>query len=81
MAKLTGPMFGLHFMRNNCGFIDTTHGLTHFPHLKMHVKNASKEITTKPQPVITGDALTIPPTTTKTSTAFVDHQNGTQQGL
>ena len=81
MAKSTGPIFRLHFMRNNSEFLDTTHGLIHFPHLKMQVKIASKEITTKPQPVINGDALTIPPTTTKTITAFVDHQNGTQQGL
>ena len=39
----------------------------------MQVKTASSETTTKPQPVITDDALTIPPTTTKTITAFVDH--------
>ena len=39
----------------------------------MQVKTASSETTTKPQPVITVDALTIPPTTTKTITAFIDH--------
>ena len=40
----------------------------------MHVKTASNETTTKPQPVITDDALTIPPPpTTKTITTFVDH--------
>ena len=39
----------------------------------MQVKTASSETTTKPQPFITDDALTIPPTTTKTITAFVDH--------
>ena len=73
MKKLTGPIFGLHFMRNNSVVIDTTHGLTHFPHLTMQVKTASSETTTKPQPVITDEALTIPPTTTKTITAFVYH--------
>ena len=73
MKKLTGPIIGLHFMRNNSVVIDTTHGLTHFPHLTMQVKTASSETTTKPQPVITDEALIIPPTTTKTITAFIDH--------
>ena len=73
MKKLTGPIFGLHFMRNNSVVIDTTHGLIHFPHLTMQVKIASSETTTKPQPVITHEALTIPPTTTKTITAFIHH--------
>ena len=73
MKKLTGPIIGLHFMRNNSVVIDTTHGLIHFPHLTMQIKTASSETTTKPQPVITGQALTIPPTTTKTITAFIDH--------
>ena len=73
MKKLTGPITGLHFMRNNSVVIDTTHGLIHFPHLTMQVKTASSETTTKPQPVITDEALTIPPTTTRTITAFIDH--------
>ena len=71
--KLTGPIIGLHFMRNNSLVIDTTHGLIHFPHLTMQVKTASSETTTKPQPVITDETLTIPRTTTKTITAFIDH--------
>ena len=73
MKKLTGTITGLHFMRNNSVVFDTTHGLIHFPHLTMQVKTTSSETTIKPQPVITDDALTIPPTTTKTITAFVDH--------
>ena len=73
MMKLTGPVFWLHFMRNNSVVIDTTHGLIRFAHLTMQVKTASSETTTKPQPVITDDALTIPPATTKTITAFVGH--------
>ena len=64
MRKLIGPTIGLHFMRNNSVVIDTTHGLIHFPHLTMQVKTASSETTTKPQPVITDEALTVPPTTT-----------------
>ena len=73
MEKLTGPIIGLHFMRNNSVVIDTTHGLIHFPHLTMQVKTASSETTTKPQLVNTDEVLTIPPTTTKTITAFIDH--------
>ena len=42
-------------------------------HLTMQVKTTSSETTTKPKPVITDEALTIPPTTTKTITAFIDH--------
>ena len=38
--KLTGPVIGLHFMRNNSVVIDTTHGLIHFPILTMQVKTA-----------------------------------------
>ena len=66
-------MIELHFTRNNSVVIDTTHGHIHFPHLTMQVKTAVSETTTKPQPVITDEALTIPPTTTKTITAFIDH--------
>ena len=73
MKKLTGPIIGFHFMRNNRVVIDTTNGLIHFPHLTMQVKTASSKTTTKPQPVITDEALTIQPTTTKTITAFIDH--------
>ena len=69
----TAPIIGLHFMRNNSVVIDTLHGLIHFPHLTMQVKTASSVTTTKPQPVITDETLTIPPTTTKTITAFIDH--------
>ena len=62
-------------MRNNSVVIDTTHGLIHFPHLTMQVKTASSKTTTKTQPVITDEALTIPPTTTKTITAFIDQSS------
>ena len=75
MKKLTGPIIGLHFMRNKSVVIDTTHGFIHFPHLTMQVKAGSSETTTKPQPVITNEALTKPPTTTKTITVFIDHRS------
>ena len=71
--KLTGPITGLHFMRITSVVIDTTHGLIYFRHLTMQVKPALSQTSTKPQPIITDDALTIPPTTTTKKTAFVDH--------
>ena len=73
MQKLTRPINGLHFMRNNSVVIDTTHGLIHFFQLTIQVETTSSETTTKPQPVITDEALIIPPTTTKTIIAFIDH--------
>ena len=73
MKKLTGPIFGLHFMRNHSVVIDTTQGLIHFPHLTMQVKTTSSETTAKAQPVTTDETLTMPPTTTKTITTFIDH--------
>ena len=52
VSKQTGPIIGLHFMRNNSVVNDTSHGLIHFPHLTTQVKTASSETTTKPQSVI-----------------------------
>ena len=45
MKKLTGPIIRLHFMKNKSVVIDTTHSLTHFPHLTIQVKSASSEKT------------------------------------
>ena len=73
MKNLTGPIFGLHFMRHNSLVIDTTHGLIHFPHLTMQVKSALSQTSVKPQAVLIHDNITIPQMTTKTITAFVDH--------
>ena len=39
----------------------------------MQAKNAAIEICTKPQPALIQDNTTVPPMTTKTITAFVDH--------
>ena len=73
MKNLTGPIIGLHFMRHNTVIIHTTHGLIHFPHLTMQAKNAAIEANAKPQPVLIQDNTKVPPMTTKTITAFVDH--------
>ena len=75
MKKLTGPIIGLHFMRSNSVVIETTHALIHFPHMTMQVKTALSETTTKLQPVIADDDMTLTPTTAKTITAFVDHRS------
>ena len=44
-----------------------------FPHFTMQVKMSSSGTNAKPEPLITVYALSIPPTTTKTIKAFVDH--------
>ena len=72
MKKLTGPIIGLHFMRNNSLISHTTNGRIHFPHLTMQIKTTS-EMSPKPQAVLTDDALAIASGTTKAVTAFVDH--------
>ena len=73
MKNLTGPIIGLHFMRHNCVVTDTTHGLIHFPHLKMQVKSSLSQTVPKLQVVLIHNSKTIPQMTTKTITAFVDH--------
>ena len=73
MKNVTGPILGLHFMRNNSVVIDTTLGLIHFPHLTMQVKSASSGTNAKPQAVFIHNIITIPQMTTKTITAFVGH--------
>ena len=75
MKNLTGPVFGLHFMKHNSVVIDTTHGLIHFPRLTMQVKSASMQASAKPQPILIHNSITIPQMTTKTITAFVDHSS------
>ena len=72
MKKQLGPIIVLHFLRKNSVVIDTTHDLIHFPHLTMQIKS-TLEMSAKPQAVLTDDVLTIPPSTTKIVTAFVDH--------
>ena len=73
MKNLTRPIIGLHFMRHNSAVIDTTLDPIHFPHLTIPAKNAATEASAKPQPVFIQDNTTVPPMTTKTITAFVDH--------
>ena len=71
--NLTGPIAGLHFMRHNSVVNDTTHGLIHLRNLTMQAKNAAIETSAKPQPVLIQDNTTVPPMTTETMAAFVDH--------
>ena len=59
-------------MRHYSVVIDTTHGLIHFSHLTMQVKNPVCKASAKPPPVFIRDNITVSPLTTKTYTAFVD---------
>ena len=49
MKNLTAPIIGLQFMGHNSVVNDTTHGLSHFPHLAMEVKSASSQTGAKPK--------------------------------
>ena len=60
-------------MRQNSVVTDTTHGVIHFPHPTTPAKNAALEKSTKPQLVLFQDNTAVPPMTTKTITALVDH--------
>ena len=78
IMKLTGPMIGLQFLRNNSVAIDTTHGLINFPHLTMQVETASNKTAAKPQPVITDNTTK---DNKKSQLLLIKLQNGAQQGL
>ena len=60
-------------MKHNNVVVDTTHGCIHFPHLTMQIKSTATETSARYQVVLTHDNITVPPMTTKTMTAFVDH--------
>ena len=60
-------------MRQNIVVIDTTHCLVHFPHLTTQIKRAASETNSKLQVVLTHDSIIVPPITTSTITALVDH--------
>ena len=62
-------------MRHNIVVIETTHGLIHFPHLRMQARNAAGEASAKLQPLLIQVCITVPPMTKKTFGAFVDHQS------
>ena len=73
IINMTKTIIRLHFMRHNSVVIDATHGLINFSHLTMQVKSAASETSAKPQVVFIHGTLKIPPMTTKTITASVDH--------
>ena len=73
MENLTGPIKGVHFMRNNTVVIDTTHGLIYFPLFTLQVKSASSGTSAIPQVVLILDSITVLPMSRKRIRAFVDH--------
>ena len=58
-------------MINSSVVIEKTHGVMHFSHLIMQVTNAASETTVNSHTVVTDEALTELPLTTKTITWFV----------
>ena len=51
MDKVTSPIVGLSFLRNNSAVIDITQGLIHFPHLTMTMKTINEENKPRARPV------------------------------
>ena len=82
MKNLTEPIKGLHSTRHNSVVVDSAHGLLHFPHLTMQVKNANCDFSAKPQSVLTNYNLTIPPWQKRQSQfLLITHRNEIQWAL
>ena len=62
-------------MKHTSVAIETTQGLIHFPDLTMQAKKAANEASAKPSSALFHDRITLPPMTTKTTRAFVDHSS------
>ena len=70
--RLTGPILGLIFLKNNSAILDVSQGLLHFPHLTYSIETDEYTRNRKLYKVQVKNPLTIPPETTQTITAYVD---------
>ena len=71
-SKITGPILGLTFLKNNSGILDASQGLLHFPHLTYAINPASDEQPTKPHKVIILNQTTLAPDQCITVEALVN---------
>ena len=69
---LTGPILGLTFLKNNSAILDVSQGLLHFPHLTYSIETDEYSRNRKLYKVQIKSALTIPPETTETITAYTN---------
>ena len=70
--RLTGPILGLTFLKNNSAILDVSQGLLHFPHLTYSIETDEYTRNRKLYKVQFKSPLTIPPETTQTITAYTD---------
>ena len=70
--RLTGPILGLTFLKNNSAIQDVSQGLLHFPHLTYSIPTVENTRNRKLYRVDAKTPLTIPPGTTQTITVHTD---------
>ena len=70
--RLTGPILGLTFLKNNSAILDVGQGLLHFPHLTYSIETDEYTRNRKLYKVQIKNPLTIPPETTQTITGSTD---------
>ena len=70
--RLTGPILGLTFLKNNSAILDVSQGLLHFPHLTYSIETDEYTRNRKLYKVQIKNPLTIPPETTQTITGSTD---------
>ena len=70
--RLTGPILGLTFLKNNSAILDVSQGLLHFPHLTYSIETDEYTRNRKMYKVQVKNPITIPPEATQTITAYTD---------
>ena len=70
--RLTVPILGLTFLKNNSAILDVSQGLLHFPHLTYSIETDEYTRNRKLYKVQIKNPLTIPPETTQTITGSTD---------
>ena len=71
-SKITGPILGVTFLKNNSAILDASQGLLHFPHLTYAINPACDEQPAKPHKVITLNQTTLAPNQCITVEALVN---------
>ena len=70
--KITGPILGLSFLKNNSAILDASQGLLHFPHLRYAINATPDEQTPKPHRVTIANQTTLAPDQCITVEAIVN---------
>ena len=73
--KITGPILGLSFLKNNSAILDASQGLLHFPHLTYAINATTVEQTPKPHKVTLTNQTTLAPDQCITVEAIVNFKS------